>query len=213
MKAKASDPPPRRRRTGDEVRSQLKAAASVVFAERGYTGATTKQIAARAGVTEALIFRHFGSKAELVDEAVLDTFERFVTSFSDPWPQHLSSEASVEDIGREYVSQIYEFIDDNRQLFLAMMSAESHHQTSADRLHQLFARLEQAAYKAGAGYGLTLARATVFTRLNFAMVLAAVVYSDILFPISEKPSATVVIDELTSLMLHGVGPSAIPPTR
>lgn len=213
MKAKAPEPPPRRRRTGDEVRSQLKAAASSVFAERGYTGATTKQIATRAGVTEALIFRHFGSKAELVDEAVLDTFEQFVSSFSDPWPQHLSSEASVEDIGREYVGQIYDFIDDNRQLFLAMMSAESHHHTSADRLGELFARLEQTAYRAGAGYGLTRANAAIFTRLNFAMILAAVIYSDILFPGSEKPSATAIVDELTSLMLCGVGPRAMPPTE
>lgn len=41
---------------------KLKSAAFKVFAQSGFHGATTKQIAAEAGVNEALISRHFGSK-------------------------------------------------------------------------------------------------------------------------------------------------------
>jgi len=40
------------------------------WVERGYAGATTKQIATRAGVNEATLFRRYGGKAELVVAAI-----------------------------------------------------------------------------------------------------------------------------------------------
>jgi AcrR family transcriptional regulator len=46
-------------------REQIVNVATPLFARHGYQGTTTKQIAERAGITEALIFRHFQSKDEL----------------------------------------------------------------------------------------------------------------------------------------------------
>lgn len=45
--------------------------------ERGYSGATTKQIADVAGISEVTLFRKYGSKAELVKLAVSRMVERF----------------------------------------------------------------------------------------------------------------------------------------
>ncbi len=56
----------------DERRAQLIEAALDVFSRQGFRGATTKEIAAQAGVAEAVIFRHFPSKEALYD-AVLDS--------------------------------------------------------------------------------------------------------------------------------------------
>ncbi|WP_023591365.1 TetR/AcrR family transcriptional regulator [Streptomyces thermolilacinus] len=61
---------PRRARGGGPTRERLLAAASELFAERGYERATVRDIAARAGVNQALLFRHFGSKRALFGEAV-----------------------------------------------------------------------------------------------------------------------------------------------
>ncbi len=41
-----------------------------IVAERGYAGATTRQIAETAGVSEVTLFRKYGSKAELVKRAI-----------------------------------------------------------------------------------------------------------------------------------------------
>ncbi len=41
------------------------------FSEKGFSGVTTKEIAAEAGVSEAIIFRHFATKQELY-AAILD---------------------------------------------------------------------------------------------------------------------------------------------
>jgi TetR/AcrR family transcriptional regulator len=53
-------------------RAQLIDVALDVFSRQGFRGATTKEIAAEAGVTEAIIFRHFPSK-EALYTAVLDS--------------------------------------------------------------------------------------------------------------------------------------------
>jgi AcrR family transcriptional regulator len=46
-------------------REQILEVATGLFAQQGFQGTTTKIIAEKSGVTEALIFRHFASKEEL----------------------------------------------------------------------------------------------------------------------------------------------------
>lgn len=53
-----------------EVRDRLLHAALRVFEEAGSRGATTRRIAAEAGVNEITLFRHFGSKGALLAEAL-----------------------------------------------------------------------------------------------------------------------------------------------
>ena len=61
----------RPRMSGVDRRNQLLEAALEVFSRKGVEGATTKEVAAAAGVTEAIIFRHFPTKQALYT-AVLD---------------------------------------------------------------------------------------------------------------------------------------------
>ena len=49
---------------------QIFEAALSVMAERGYAGATTREIAAAAGINEVTLFRRFESKARLLRAAV-----------------------------------------------------------------------------------------------------------------------------------------------
>jgi len=50
---------------GDERREQILQTAVNLFSQRGFKGTTTKEIALAAGVSEAMVFRHFASKDEL----------------------------------------------------------------------------------------------------------------------------------------------------
>ncbi|MFD3005937.1 TetR/AcrR family transcriptional regulator [Thermus tengchongensis] len=54
----------------DPVEARLLQAALELLAERGYRGATTKEIARRAGVSEVTLFRRFGSKEALLQRAL-----------------------------------------------------------------------------------------------------------------------------------------------
>ena len=56
---------------GDERRQQILKVAMEIFAERGFRGTTTKEIAQAAGVSEAMVFKHFANKDELYS-AILD---------------------------------------------------------------------------------------------------------------------------------------------
>lgn len=51
-----------------DVGGDLIRAAMQVVSEKGYLGATTREIARVAGVTELTLFRHFGSKQRLFEE-------------------------------------------------------------------------------------------------------------------------------------------------
>jgi TetR/AcrR family transcriptional regulator len=57
--------------SGEDRRRQLIEVAIDLFARRGFRGTTTKEIALAAGVTEAIIFRHFATKQDLY-KAILD---------------------------------------------------------------------------------------------------------------------------------------------
>jgi TetR/AcrR family transcriptional regulator len=69
-------------------RTQLLQAALNVFSRKGFNGTTTKEIAAEAGVTEAVIFRHFPTKQALY-QSVLDSgigcpeFEQWMAQAKD----------------------------------------------------------------------------------------------------------------------------------
>jgi len=55
----------------EERRLQILRVAVSLFSQRGFVGTTTKEIAQAAGVSEAMVFRHFATKQELYS-AILD---------------------------------------------------------------------------------------------------------------------------------------------
>src|ERR1700692_237408 len=59
------------RMAGEGRRRQLIEGAIDLFSKKGFGGTTTKEIAAAAGVNEAIIFRHFATKQQLY-AAILD---------------------------------------------------------------------------------------------------------------------------------------------
>ncbi|MER3395343.1 MAG: hypothetical protein C4318_05400 [Acidimicrobiia bacterium] len=68
-----------KRMPASERRKQLQAVAVEVFAERGYRGASMAEVAARAGVTKPVIYRHFSSKKDLYLEIMEDAADRLLS--------------------------------------------------------------------------------------------------------------------------------------
>ena len=67
-----TDPPDRRDPAA--TRKALERAATALFAERGFDGTTTEQIARRAGVNKAMISYHFGGKHGLYAAILVSVF-------------------------------------------------------------------------------------------------------------------------------------------
>jgi TetR/AcrR family transcriptional regulator len=69
--AQTTSPPARTMRpSADPTRERILTSALDLFSERSFDGATTREIAARAGVTQGLLNYHFSSKDELWRAAV-----------------------------------------------------------------------------------------------------------------------------------------------
>ncbi len=58
----------KRKRDKTATREVLLESALQLISEKGYLGATTREIAERAGVSEITLFRHFGSKERLFEQ-------------------------------------------------------------------------------------------------------------------------------------------------
>jgi TetR/AcrR family transcriptional regulator len=75
-------------------RQQLIDTARRVFADRGFRGTTTREIATAAGVTEAVIFQHFPHK-DLLYEAILE--QKAAESVAELWFADMEAASSAGD--------------------------------------------------------------------------------------------------------------------
>ena len=72
--------PPRGR---DQVRAAVLAATRDLVAERGPDGFSVRDIAGRAGVNHALVHRHFGTKADVLEQVLAVEAEAVVTAVAE----------------------------------------------------------------------------------------------------------------------------------
>ena len=69
------------RKSAEERRDDILEAALVEFAERGLHGASTEEIARRAGISQPYVFRLFGSKKDLFKATVARCFRQTLELF------------------------------------------------------------------------------------------------------------------------------------
>ena len=104
--------PPRRKRLSAEARRRLIIdAARDVFLENGEAGARLRDIADRAGITEAYLYRYFSSKAELYHAAVFEPVEELIDAFETRLDELTSSSgATGADVVRRLNEIMLEFM-------------------------------------------------------------------------------------------------------
>jgi AcrR family transcriptional regulator len=108
--------------TADERRESLIRAAVPVFAEKGYHAAPTTEIAKRAGISQAYLFRLFPTKEELFVAAVERSCEVMYGSFVEAADR---ADAAGEDplhvMGEAYGDLVLE----NRDMLLVQLHAQA----------------------------------------------------------------------------------------
>ena len=93
------------RLTAAERKDQILDAALVVFAERGYEGASTEDIARAAGISQPYLFRLFGTKKELYIASVARCFRETLEMFQRA-AEGLRGEEALHAIGQAYRDQL-----------------------------------------------------------------------------------------------------------
>jgi AcrR family transcriptional regulator len=79
----------------EDTRTRILAAARELYASKGSRGTTTREVANLAGVNEATLFRHFGTKTQLLS-AMLDHYSTYQT-----FPGILSRVAGLANIDEQ----------------------------------------------------------------------------------------------------------------
>jgi TetR/AcrR family transcriptional regulator len=152
------DPPVSRKRLkADERRDQLLGIAKTLFSECGFENTTTKSIAAAAGVSEAIIFRHFASKEELY-ASILD--QKADEIGIKAWGKELAVFAASEDDESLVLSVVKHILDADRRdpqfqklMLQAALSGHPLHKITAQRLsplHRFLYRYIKKRQKRGA---------------------------------------------------------------
>ena len=118
------------RMTAKTRREQIVAVAAELFSQKGFSGTTTKEIADEAGVSEAIIFRHFATKDALYN-AILDYK---VSQASERMRANLNEAATRKDDDAYFGSLAYEMLEfhsrDRTFMRLLLFSALEGHDLS-----------------------------------------------------------------------------------
>ena len=104
-----------RRMSGSERRSQVLGIAAGEFANHGLHGASIEAIAHEAGISQAYVFRMFGTKKALFAELVGAAFDRFTDGMSRA-AGHTRGLSALALMGAQY----YELLADRTTLLLQL---------------------------------------------------------------------------------------------
>jgi AcrR family transcriptional regulator len=100
------------------TRDRILDAGLKLFSKKGYLGATTKEIAAKAGVAELTVFRHFSSKQKLFEEIIRRY--SFLPALKGLLPQ--LKEMDYADALHEIAGKFLERLSERRDLVRIMNS-------------------------------------------------------------------------------------------
>ncbi|HTK64951.1 MAG TPA: TetR/AcrR family transcriptional regulator [Pseudonocardia sp.] len=115
------------------TRTKIVVAARDAFRATGFDRASTRAIAAAAGVNVSLISRYFGSKAGLYEAAVLVPLEHFLDDYVQRWSDYQQGPHSARRVAAEYLGGLYDLFRGNREVVLALVAGA--HQPALDPIH------------------------------------------------------------------------------
>ncbi len=192
------------------TRERIVTAARQLFAEKGFDGATTAEIARQAGFAEGTIYRHFEDKKELfiacLEPAVGEGFDRWLTQ--------IQQAADLRTIIRAMVQIRLQTIAENLDSFNILITEAPYHPELTElfmsrvlltRIEHLRPALQKMAQTgelrrqpnfAILGLGLTMA---IWVVLNFRDQAKAM-QAHLPFPVTTEN----LLDDLTDFILYGI---------
>src|SRR5215471_13789215 len=199
----------------DERRKAIVAAAVPLFARKGFAGTTTKELAEAAGISEALLFRHFPSKKHLYDEilrlgcegdpalerlAILEPSTATLVHMIHFMVRYFLLGAGVDraELDTRLRLMLHSFLEDGeyaRELFDRIFQ----------RVHPLFAASIEAATAAGDLKPGSIASANRFWFGHHVAAMVAFVFLPGPTSIPYKGVPADLVDEACWFILRGIG--------
>ncbi len=195
-----------------DVRQAVLSAAETVFADKSYAGATSRDLARAAGVSESAIYRHFGSKSGLFAAAVLAPFLQFLGAFTDASARYLSQPLDDEAMMRLFVSELLDQLTEHRRALRMFLAAAE--DLDGETTAAFYGGFNDVMVKLGEVVGsearlrqrrLRGRGAEMSVRTTVGMVMSLVVLDDWFRPPSDaRPTRDELIEHLRDILLYGI---------
>jgi AcrR family transcriptional regulator len=195
------------RRPRGEPRRLLLDAARDLFARQDYRSTTTREIAEAAGVTEALLFRQFGSKAALFRETMVTPFTSFVDDFGRTWRSVVHEETDEEELASQFVGQLYDVFVEHQGLVVTLLASEALSEEEmaeagiAD-IRRALAVLGRISAEGMAIRGMRSSHPDLAAYSTVAMIAGMAALRSTYFG-TKRPAREAIVEELTQAILHG----------
>lgn len=193
-----------RKKTVEQRRQDILKASLKIFAQKGYNGSTTAEIAREAGVAEGTIFRHFPTKKELLI-AVLEP--KVLEGLIQLDKEH--REDTPTEFFRRFLSNRLALFKENESLVRLMFAEAQYH-----------IEVREALFKGILGQGISIIRPWFekgvergdFRDLPFiptmrsfmGMVIFYGLFGNIFLGLSPKETIQEASDHMLDLFLHGL---------
>jgi AcrR family transcriptional regulator len=182
-------------------------AARDVFNDRGYSGASTREIADRAGVSETLMFRYFGNKPGLFREAMVLPFVEFVEHFIASRESSIGSD-DPEKVSKQFIGELYDLFRSHRALAALLFAADVHVESELsasgvlDDVREQIEKLVRLGEAETRARGLRSSRQALGTRTSIAMIAGMATFGSWFFG-KRRPSRDKIVEELADTILYG----------
>jgi AcrR family transcriptional regulator len=189
-------------------RNRILDAARDLFAERGYRGTTTRGLADHAGVSLMTLHRHFPTKAELFQAAVLAPLGEFVEGYLRSRDERgNTTDGPGPEMVRFYDGLTEALLGEHKLLLAAALSFTDDEAPVSDEMRayveEFFSRLEAVVAQRVEALGLEV-DPRLAPRVMIGAALGVVVYRGWLFPSEPRPSHDALMSELSKLMVWGI---------
>ena len=176
----------RKRRTREDILERIVRAAVEEFKQYGFTGTTTAAIARKAEVTEAQLFRCFGSKSNLFREAIFKPLDAHFLQFIHDNLSDDGAGTSIREVTHRYTSELQRFMREHSDALTSLVFAQNYDSTSQRGIAEIqslstyFDRC--AAITEARMHGKPRFDLQMMVRVSFVAVLGCVLFKDWIFP-------------------------------
>jgi AcrR family transcriptional regulator len=187
LKTTAATPVARRkRRSPEDILNRIVRAAAEEFKRCGFAGTTTAAVAQKADVTEAQLFRYFGSKSNLFRETIFKPLDQHFLGFINKQLRDTGKVARTREMAGIYTTELQSFISEHAEMLTSLVVAQTYDDGSAQGVGEINSL--RAYFDHGAATMQMRVKddakvdPKLMVRVSFAAVLGCVLFKDWIFP-------------------------------